>query len=255
MQQKVASLRSRLSDHEVVSGLFLSLGSPTVATICGNAGFDWAIIDLEHGTGSEADLLPQILALATTPAVSLVRVPQHGSPLIQRALDLGANGIVIPRVDTQAQAAEAVAATRYPPKGTRGIAQLTHASGFGSRTLELARSGDEERIVVAQIETVDALEEVDAIAATDGVDVVFVGPSDLSMSLGAFWELDRAEYQDALKRVVRAANAAGIASGILAGDPEGASRAIDMGFRFVGISGDAGYLARAARANAASFRR
>lgn len=254
IMEKLATLKAKLNNDGVATGMFLNLGSLPATYICANSGFDWMLIDLEHGSGSEADLLPQILAVASSSSISIVRVPGIGSPLVQRALDLGADGIMIPRVNSVKEATSAIEATLFPPKGTRGIAQLTFASQFGSRTMTLANSQEEERLVVLQVETEEAVENAEKIADLIGVDVLFVGPSDLSMSMGRFWQLDDKSFLSNLEHSAKVIRGAGKAAGILASDEVTAKRYFDMGYNFIGVSADSGYLARSTRSMAQSLK-
>ena len=229
-------------------GTFLSLGSPLAAEICGGAGFDWVLIDLEHGSGSEADLLPQLQAVAGTGASPLVRVEANERPRVARALDSGAAGIMVPRVDSEEEARAAVSYMRYPPEGARGVAFGHRGVGFGgSRGVELLAEIDERILGIVQVESESAVAAAGAIAALDGVDVLFVGPSDLSHSMGLLGRFDEPRVGEAFDAVVAAAEAAGKAAGIFVGDEEEAGRYRERGFRFLGIGSDTTFLARGAR--------
>ncbi len=243
----------RLRNGETLIGTFANLGSAVGAEICGSAGFDWVLVDLEHGAGTESELPGQLQALASTPASGLVRVESHERPRIVRALDAGAAGVMAPRVDSADQARAVVTATRYPPAGSRGVALMNRGVAFGARPGMLADVEDLV-LVVVQIESVDALGSLDAIAAVDGVDVLFVGPSDLSQALGCFGRFDEAIYADAVHAVAAACRSAGKAAGVLAGSVAEAGRYLALGYRFVGVSGDGGFLAKGAATAAAELR-
>ncbi len=249
-----ARLRQRLASGETLIGTFLNLGSAVSAEICGSAGFDWALVDLEHGSGGEPELLAQLQALASTATSGLVRVESHERSRIGHALDAGAAGVMAPRVDDADQARRVVAASRYPPAGTRGVALMNRAAGFGSRVGAMT-DADGLVLVVAQIESPHGVAAARAIASVDGVDVLFVGPSDLSHALGCFGRLDDPAYAGALRAVVDACDAQGKAAGVLAASPEDAERYLAEGYRFVGVSGDGGFLARGAGAAASELRR
>ena len=183
--------------------------------IIGRAGFDWVIIDLEHGAGTESDLLANLHALGATTTAALVR-PQSGERLrIGRALDLGAHGIMVPRVDRPDQAREAISFMRYPPDGGRGLALSTRGAGLGELGHTDIQAINRRILGIIQIESPSAVEHAAEIAAIDGVDVLFVGPTDLSHSLGVPGRFDDPGYLAALERVTTAAEAAGKAAGIL----------------------------------------
>jgi 2-dehydro-3-deoxyglucarate aldolase/4-hydroxy-2-oxoheptanedioate aldolase len=244
----VTGLRRRIQAGEALYGTFLGLGSPVAAEMCARAGFDWVIVDLEHGVGSESDLLASLLAIGTTSVAALVR-PQSAERLrIGRALDLGAHGLMIPRLDTPEQAAEAVSWMRYPPDGSRGIALSTRGAGLTERTHADIRGINEQLTGIIQIESRGAVEGAREIAAIDGVDVLFVGPTDLSHSLGVPGQFTSPDYLAALEQVVSATDDAGKASGILLRDITALPRHLDLGFKFIGLGSDDAFVAQGARA-------
>ena len=180
----VVDLHARLAAGETLYGAFAGLGSPVATEIMARSGFDWLIIDLEHGAGTESDLLANLHAMGATPAAALVR-PQSGERLrIGRALDLGAHGIMVPRVDLPEQAREAISFMRYPPDGTRGLALSTRGAGLGEQGHTQIQAVNRRILGIIQIESRSAVDHAAEIAAIDGVDVLFVGPTDLSHSLG-----------------------------------------------------------------------
>jgi 4-hydroxy-2-oxoheptanedioate aldolase len=227
--------RRRLAAGETLLGAFLNLGSALAADVCARAGFDWLLVDLEHGAGTEAELIPALHAIGGR-CTALVRVEANERPRFARALDSGADGVMVPLVDSAAEAAHAVGCMRYPPRGVRGVASMNRAKGWGFA------EGAADALCVVQIETRGAIDQAREIAAIDGVDVLFVGPSDLGAALGTT-ELP-------LDGVIAAANAAGKAAGILVRRREDAERCIAQGFRFVGIGSDSLFLAQGARAAA-----
>jgi len=241
-------LRRRILAGEALFGTFLGLASPIAAEICARAGFDWVIVDLEHGSGTESDLLPSLLAIGTTPTAVMVR-PQSAERLrIGRALDLGAHGLMIPRVDVPAQAREAISFMRYPPDGVRGLALSTRGAGLGERAHADVRGINDHLVGIIQIESPSAVEHADEIAAIDGADVLFVGPTDLSHSLGIPGQFTSPVYLAALDRVVSAAAAAGKATGILLRDVASLARHLELGFRFIALGSDDAFVAQGARA-------
>lgn len=241
-------LRTRVLAGEATFGLFLDLGSPLSAEICARAGYDWLLIDLEHGAANEPDLYGLLTAVAVGGSTALVR-PASGERLrIGRALDIGARGIMIPRLDSAAQAREAVAYLRYPPDGVRGVALRTRGAGLGSVPHAGIRGINEDILGIVQIESLGALGEAAEIAAIDGVDVLFVGPTDLSHALGIPGQLDHASFRDALDAVVAACRRHGKAPGILLLDASLAPAYLELGFTFLGIGADAGFVMAGAKA-------
>jgi len=231
----------------------MNLGSATIAEIIGAAGFDWALIDLEHGAGDEVEALNQMRALAQSGCCSIVRVESNHRQRVHRVLDFGAHGIMFPRIETPEEAAACVAAMRYPPAGVRGVAFSNRASHYGDNLrayLDLSPS----LLCVIQIESPRAVANVEAIAATQGVDVLFIGPSDLSHSLGQLGNFDNPDFVAAIKRTGEAARTNGKAAGVLLPNQGEYSRYAELGFRFVAATSDAALLNRSARAAVATFK-
>jgi 2-keto-3-deoxy-L-rhamnonate aldolase RhmA len=250
----VIDLHARLAAGETLYGAFAGLGSPVATEIMARAGFDWLIIDLEHGAGTEASLLAELHAMGATSAAALVR-PQSGERLrIGRALDLGAHGIMVPRIDLPEQAREAISFMRYPPDGGRGLALSTRGAGLGELGHTQIRAINRGILGVIQIESRSAVENVVEIADIDGVDVLFVGPTDLSHSLGVPGAFDDPGYLDALRRVVAAAEAGGKVAGILLRSPAALRAHRDLGFRFIGLGSDGAFITDGARAVLAATR-
>jgi 2-keto-3-deoxy-L-rhamnonate aldolase RhmA len=226
-----------------VVGSFVNLGSPIVAEIMGLAGFDWLVIDLEHGAGDEAGLLPQLQALKGSGVASIVRVEGIDLPRFMHALDLGADGVLVPRLRSVEDARRCVDYCRY--SGSRGVARYNRSWHWGGRRRTLAEV-DEAVVCAVQIETREALEAVDEIAALDGVDILFVGPADLGNALGIEGPPDGAELLAAAAAVVAAANAHGKTAGVLVGSITQLAAFRDEGFRFLGCNSDGGLLVAAA---------
>ena len=248
------TLRARVLAGETLFGLFLDLGSPFSAEICARAGYDWLVVDLEHGAGTEAGLVGLLQSVEVGGSTAVVR-PQSGERLrIGRALDLGAAGIVIPRLESAAEAREAVSFLRYPPAGVRGVALRTRGAGLGSVAHGEVHQINERILGIVQIESVGALREANQIAAIDGVDVLFVGPADLTHSLGVPGRFDDETYLTALKAVVDACTAHGKAAGILVYDLGVLPGLLELGYRFVGIGADGALIASGARAALAAVR-
>ena len=232
------TLRRRILAGETLFGAWASLGSPGSAELMGRAGLDWVVIDLEHGNTTESELVAHLTAIELTGAAALVR-PQSAERLrMGRALDMGAEGLVVPRLDTHAQVVEAVTFLRYPPAGQRGIALLTRGARLGTVNHAEVAALNDDIVGIIQIESPSAVEAADAFAATDGVDVLFVGPTDLSHSLGIPGQFTNPAYLDALRRVVAACRANGKGAGILLYDPASFRPHLELGFTFVGIGAD-----------------
>jgi len=248
------ALRDRILAGEVLFGAWAGLGSPAAAELLGRSGLDWVLVDLEHGAATESELVAHLTAIEISGTVALVR-PQSGERLrIGRALDLGAAGIVVPRLDSVAEVREAVTFLRYPPGGTRGVALLTRGGRLGAVNHAGVAAINDDIVGIVQIESPGALEAADEIAAVDGVDVLFVGPADLSHSLGVPGQFGHERYQAALRRVVDACRARGKAAGILLYDPASFRPHLDLGYTFVGLGADNSFVLDGARAALAAAR-
>jgi len=247
-------LPERLKAGETLIGCFLNLGSPLGAEMVGKAGFDFVVIDLEHGSGTEADVLPQLQALASSGTRSIVRAESHVRQRSHRVLDLGAHGIMFPRVETAAEARACVAALRYPPAGVRGVAAMNRACDFGLSFRDYFENHQDLLLSVLQIETVEAVRNVEEIAAVEGADVLFIGPLDLSTSLGILGQFDHPDFIAALKKTAAAAANNGKSLGILMPKPGDFDHYYDLGFRFLASGSDGAMLNTAARNLAQSLR-
>jgi 2-keto-3-deoxy-L-rhamnonate aldolase RhmA len=227
-------------------GTFVNLGSPLVTEICAMAGFDWLLVDLEHGAGGEDALVGQVLAAAAHDVPLFVRVESVERIRVGRVLDLGVAGVMVPRIGDASEAAQVVRWARYPPDGERGVATYNRACGFGTRP-EVLLTANADVTVIVQIETRGALSDVEKIAATAGVDALFVGPRDLSAALGVPGDFGAPVYQQALELVAAAAADQGIAAGVLAKDREAAERYAASGFGLLAIGSDSTFLMDGAR--------
>lgn len=246
--------RARLLARDWVAGTFINLGSPLTAEIAGRAGFDWLMIDQEHGPGSDETLLAQLQAISGTPATAVVRIAANETVRFKRVLDLGAGGVMVPYVSTEAEAKAAVAAVRYPPRGIRGVSKFNRAAGFGQDFEDYFAHAHERVVTIVQIETVEALNHLDAIASVDGVDALFVGPLDLSTNLGVPGEFDHPKVVDARKQVAEACRKAGKAAGLLLASPAAIPAAREEGFTLIALSSDGGAVATGLRATVAALR-
>jgi 4-hydroxy-2-oxoheptanedioate aldolase len=248
------NLKKRIQQGETVNGCWLNLGSSLTAEIVGLAGFDWVLIDLEHGAGSEKDILFQLQALESTPTATIVRVESAEHARISRALDMGADGVMCPKIKTVEDAKAVIKGMYYPPFGNRGVAKMVRATGFGINFDQYYAESKENILGVIQIETVESLNHLDEIAALDGVDVLFIGPADLSMELGIFGQFNNPIFLEAVTNIVAAADKAGKVTGILFFNPDDYKKYHDMGIRFIACGADATFVADGARAMAKKLR-
>jgi 4-hydroxy-2-oxoheptanedioate aldolase len=249
------SFKTALRDGRPQIGLWLALASPYSSEIVATAGFDWLLVDNEHAPNDVPSTLAQLQALAAYPSHAVVRPVEGRTSLIKQYLDIGATNLLVPMVDTEAQAKELVQAVRYPPNGVRGVGSaIARVSRWGQRTAYLDEADDEVCLLV-QAESARAIDNLDAIAAVDGIDGVFFGPADLSASMGFRGKPGAPEVQKAIEDGIRRVRAAGKAPGILVSDATLARRYLELGALFVAVGTDVGLLARGARELAASFTR
>lgn len=227
-----------------LAGIWVCSGSPVVAEICAGAGMDWMLIDLEHSPNELASTLAQLQAVAAYPTTPVVRVPVGEAVTIKQVLDLGAQNLLVPMVSTAEQAADAVAAVRYPPRGVRGVGSALARSARWNRVENYLARADEHVSVMVQIETVEGVDNAAAIAAVDGVDGVFVGPSDLAASMGLLGQQTHPDVTAAAMRTFEAVHGAGTPVGVNAFDPEAARGYLGAGADFVLVGADVALLAR-----------
>jgi 2-dehydro-3-deoxyglucarate aldolase len=246
--------RKRLLKHQPLIGSWLSLGSPITTEVMGVAGFDWLLFDLEHAPNDVLSLVPQLMALKDSTSAAVVRPPSNDTVSIKRLLDVGCHNFLIPFVESVEQARAAVAATRYPPQGVRGVSVSQRSNRYGSVTDYFKRINDQISVVV-QIENPLGVEAAAEIAAIDGVDALFVGPSDLAASYGHLGNAAHAEVQAAIRSVHEAAAKANKASGILAPVEADARRYLAMGMSLVAVGSDLGLLRMNSQALADRFLR
>jgi 2-dehydro-3-deoxyglucarate aldolase/4-hydroxy-2-oxoheptanedioate aldolase len=248
-------LRRRVLAGEPTIGAFANLGSLTATELLARSGFDWLIVDLEHGMGTEADLHAQLLAVQGTPTAAIVRVASAERLRVGRALDMGADGLMIPRLEVAAEVAETMSWMRYPPAGVRGVALPNRGGGYGEiGHADLATTVNDRILGVFQVESMPAVEAADEVAEIDGVDVLFVGPADLSHSMGIPGQIEEPAFLAALDRVVAACRARGKSAGILLRDASGVRAARARGFTFIGIGSDSSFVVAGARLGVAEAR-
>lgn len=228
-------------------GLWSSLCSNYTVEVIAGAGYDWILLDMEHSPNDLESLLAQLQAAAPYPTSPVVRVPWNDMVTIKRVLDVGAQSLLIPYVSTVAEAKNAVAATRYPPEGVRGVAGTTRATRFG-RVQGYAKKAHEEICVLVQVETREGLDNIEAICAVEGVDGVFIGPADLHASLGHTGETANPAVVPVMEEAMRRIRKAGRAPGYLSAVEADAKRMLAAGALFVAVGADVGILARGAEA-------
>jgi 4-hydroxy-2-oxoheptanedioate aldolase len=236
-------LRSSLAAGNPTVGTFLGTASAVTAEVCAAAGVDWVLLDLEHGAGSE-EQVGAVVVVAAYGVPTVVRVESAARIRLGRVLDLGAAGVMLPRLDTAAAVSEALRHLRYPPEGDRGVATYNRACRFGLDPSALDRANSEV-LAVVQIESARAVEQVEEIAALDGADVLFVGPRDLSHDLGVPGDTRAPSYLEALDRVRGAAQRFGKSCGLLVPDGAAAAEKRSQGWTFVGVGSDSSLLANA----------
>ena len=242
----MTAFKDKLAQGKPLFGLWQALANNYTADICARAGYDWLLFDGEHSPNTAQTLLGQLQAVTPFPLEPIARVPAGEPVAIKQYLDLGFATLLVPMVDTAEQAAAVVAACRYPPHGIRGLASATaRATGFGMDAAYL-REASRRVTVIVQVESRAALQNIDAIAAVDGVDALFIGPSDLSASMGHLGNPGHEEVQQAIAHAKERIDAAGKPAGIFALSPEDARRRADDGFRFISIGTDIGLLLRGA---------
>lgn len=245
--------KAALKRNERQIGLWSTLGSAMVAELIGHAGFDWLLIDTEHSPNELPAIVAQLQAMQTGTASAVVRPAWNDPVLIKRILDIGVQSLLIPFVETAEAAAAAVAATRYPPDGIRGVSTGSRAAGYG-RIKDYPKAAGAEICVLVQIETKKGVDNIEAIANTPGVDGVFVGPADLSASLGHLGDQLNPAVQDTIGRVLAACQKAGKPAGYLTGNEAESQKWLDAGFKFVAVGTDNGVLVSAVDALRGRFR-
>jgi 4-hydroxy-2-oxoheptanedioate aldolase len=234
-------------------GLWVCSGSPLVAEILAGSGADWLLIDTEHSPNSLESVLAQLHAVHGYPVLPMVRLPWNDVVLIKQYLDLGAQNLLIPMVNDAGQARAAVAAVRYPPHGVRGVGSALARAARWNRIPDYLARADETISLAVQIETAEAVENVKDILAVDGIDAIFIGPSDLAASMGHLGEQEHPEVIAAVERCLAAAQDAGKPAGVNAFVEATARRYIQAGARFVLVGADVAILARSSEELAARF--
>jgi 4-hydroxy-2-oxoheptanedioate aldolase len=247
-------LKQRLRNGDKVLGCWTMLGSAQVVEILGLAGFDYLVLDLEHGLGDTTSLSAQLHAMSATPCVGVVRVPWNDHVFLKRVLDVGAEAVLIPSVENADEARAAVAACRYPPRGRRGTASSSvRASSYGMAPDYVASCAD-ELLIAVQVESATAVANIDAILAVEGIDLMFIGPFDLSATVGQMGNLKHPEVAPLIERAEKAILAAGRPMGTV---PHPGTTALDMferGYQLVNAGSDVARLRDGSLADVKAFR-
>ncbi len=247
------TLRSRVLARELMVGTFSGLDSPIAVEIIGGAGFDFLCLDAEHSPLDRRCLEELIRAADVSGTPAIVRVPGNGSEAIASALDSGAKGILVPRVNTPEEAAAAVSSFRYPPQGKRG-AGPGRSTIYGARLMQYVATANESLLLAVQVESAEAIENIESIVKVDGIDLIFVGPGDLSISLGLIGPDDQAKLIEVIEQIVSVCQKAGKAVGLFRLSPVDVLRWVAAGVTFFIIGSDGMFLASGAISTAAAAR-
>jgi 2-dehydro-3-deoxyglucarate aldolase len=256
MERKMKILKEKLSNKELTIGSWVTLAHPAIAEIMARAGFDWLTVDLEHSviTIREAEELIRVIALCNV--VPLIRLSSNDPVLIKRVMDAGAHGIIVPMVKTRIEADAAVAAVYYPPKGVRSVG-LARAQGYGTTFQKYRKWLENKAVVIVQVEHIDAVNNLEDILSVPGVDGYFIGPYDLSASMGLPGQFDHPDMVAAIARVRQVGSVLGKPGGIHIVEPDiiQLEERIKEGFKFIAYSVDTRMLDTACRAGLAAVRR
>jgi len=244
-QAPMTGFRQRVRRRERMLGTIVTLPSPEVAELLAGAGVDWLFVDMEHGL-IDATAAHRIVQAVAGACACVVRVPWHDAAWIGKVLDTGADGVIVPHVTAEQGVAAIVTAGRYAPEGSRSIG-ITRANGYGRRLTDQLATANEHVALIAQVEDIAGVKEIEAIAGTSGIDAVFIGPFDLSASLGRPGQIGDHLVQEAIGHVRAACDRRGMACGILAADADGARRAFAAGDSLVCVGTDTLLLGGAAR--------
>jgi 4-hydroxy-2-oxoheptanedioate aldolase len=254
LSDRAVRWRAALAGERPVTGMWVASGSPVCAEICAGAGFDWLLIDSEHAPNDLRSILVQLQAVAAYPVTPVVRPPSGDAVAIKQLLDVGVEVLLIPMVESQAQARALVAATRYPPEGIRGVGSALARASRWNRVEGYLEHAASTVSVLVQVESRAGLDAIADIAAVDGVDGVFLGPADLAASLGHLGEQDHPEVVSTVEDAIKTITAAGKPAGINAFPSDLADRYLRAGARFILVGADVTLLARGSEQLAARHR-
>ena len=254
MQTPDNLFKQALARGEVQIGLWQALADPYAAELCAGSGLDWLLLDGEHAPNDLRSLLGALQSVAPYPTHPVVRIPHGDAALIKQVLDIGATTVLVPMVESAEQAVALVRAMRYPPQGVRGVGSAIARSARWSRYPNYLHEANECVCLLVQVESLAALQQIDAIAAVEGVDGVFIGPADLSASMGYLGQPAHPAVRAAIEHAIGRILHAGKAPGILCADETLARHCISLGARFVAVGVDTSLLVRATAALAAQFK-
>jgi 4-hydroxy-2-oxoheptanedioate aldolase len=254
MQLPVNTFKQALRAGRPQIGLWHGLADAYVSELLAATGFDWLAIDAEHAPNDPRSVLPQLQAIASYAVQAVVRTVSDDAALLKQYLDIGAQSVLVPMVESAEQAARIVAATRYPPRGIRGVGSALARASRWNQVEDYLQRCEEQLCVLVQVESVAGLQNLPAIAATPGLDGVFFGPADLSASMGLLGRTADAAVRDAITRGIRTVRDAGKAAGVLSADVALARQYLDVGALFVAVGVDTTVLVGAARELAAAFK-
>ena len=248
-------LKNKLGAQHPAFGCWIDMFSPIATEIVAQAGFDCLMIDLEHGPGSVLDAIGQMQAARAYGPKTYVRVSSNSSAKIKRVLDAGADGVMIPSVSTAEEARSAVSSCLYAPKGKRGVAStIVRGADYGVKAEEYLKTFNDQVLVICQIEDAEGVINAEEIANTEGVDMIFIGPSDLSADLGYPGETDHPVVMEAINKVESAVKSSGKLLGAIPTPKRNATQLFDAGYDMVLDGGDIGFVVKGAREKAASLR-
>lgn len=254
MQTPTNQFKQTLINGDLRIGLWHGLASSYSAELCASCGFDWLLIDGEHGPNDLRSMLATLQAVAPYPTHPVVRIPEGQTALIKQMLEIGAQTLLVPMVETAAQAKELVRAMRYPPQGIRGVGSGLARSSRWNLYGDYLQAANDQVCLLVQVESVSAIDQLAEIAAIDGVDGVFIGPADLAASMGRLGQSAHPEVKAVIEQAIAVIRAAGKAPGILCADEALARHYVSIGARFVAVGVDTTLLAQSARALASRFK-
>lgn len=249
----IAAFRASLQSEGGAIGPFMITSDAAFVETAGHAGYDFVVLDMEHGPGTYLNLQNLIRAANVSGVMPVVRVPRGTDIYIDRALDVGAGAVLIPQIDNAAQAREAIAAAKFNPRGNRGVCRFVRAGGYGSIPGSDYFSHANDTMVILQAEGKKAVDNIDEILDVEGLDVLFIGPYDLSGSLGLIGQIDHPTVVACMKDIIRKANEKNVIVGTFADSAENAAKWRDLGVRFLGYSCDTGIFFNAAKADVDTF--
>ena len=248
-------VKQMLKEGKKTAGAWLQIASPFTAEIMSQAGFDWLMIDMEHGPGDMLSLIAQLQAMKGTKTAALVRVPWNDFVTIKRILDTGVHGLLIPYVNTREEAESAVRACRYPPQGIRGVAGSPRAQGYGQNVQAYLQQANDEVLLITAVETPTAVTNLEDILGVDGVDGIFIGPMDLATNMGHLGDPRHPEVQEAIAEIEGKVLESGKVLATISGSWEQAQRLYGRGYQMVMLMADGVSLAKLAVEKVAQFRK